>query len=65
MPFINRPSFFTTDLSGSVFSAASLSIPEQITAYNEVSDWTKIFESPISNLRLYCVYWKTNASSFD
>lgn len=63
---INIPNFFTTDLSGSDYSAAPLSTSQQTVAYDQNSDWTTTFSSSVSNLLLYGVFWRGgNTITFD
>lgn len=62
---IDSPISFIEDLSGDSYSAAPLSNSETCWSFSEFSNWTITFDSPISNLRLYCVYWRTNTALFD
>lgn len=62
---IGTPEISINDLNGASFSAAPLSNSETCWAVNESSNWTITFDSPISNLRLYCVSWRTNTALFD
>jgi hypothetical protein len=53
------------DLRDSDFSVAPLSETQTLTDYPSDSNWTITFASPISNLKLYCKYWRTGDYTFD
>ena len=47
------------DLSGADYAAAPLSAATQTVEYPSDNNWTYAnFGTPISNLRLYAVYWR-------
>ena len=46
------------DLSGADYAAAPLSAATQTVEYPSDNNWTATFGTPISNLRLYAVYWR-------
>lgn len=54
----------TTDLSTSDFSGAPLSNSEDILNVSG-KDWSITFDSPITNLVVYCKSWRTTVYEFD
>ena len=63
--FATDPITFTSDLSGEDFSAAPLGSSEQLFTFIADENWTVTFDSPISNLRLYCRFWRSGLYDFD
>ena len=53
------------DLSTSDFSAAPLSATQNIGGLSHGDDWVVTFASPITNLKLYCRYWRVANYVFD
>ena len=53
------------NLSGGGFSGAPLSSSQPVFVVGADTNWSVTFDSPISNLRLYCVYWRTTTFEFD
>jgi len=53
------------DLSTSDYSAGPLDDNETGISYQGASDWTITFDSPVTNLKLYCIYWRTDTYTFD
>jgi hypothetical protein len=53
------------DLSNSDFSAAPLSVTQNLTEIAVSDDWTITFASPITNLRLYSKYWRAADYTFN
>lgn len=56
---------FSTSLSGAAFSAAPISGNTQIFEVKANDNWTVTFDTPLSNLRLYCRFLRTNVVEFD
>tara|TARA_R110002049_G_C9029881_1_gene551957 strand:- start:242 stop:946 length:705 start_codon:yes stop_codon:yes gene_type:complete len=56
---------FATNLDGSGFSAAPISGTTPIFEVQANDNWTVTFNQPISNLRLYCRWLRTNLIEFD
>lgn len=59
---LNGPGFFPTNLSGGNYSYAPLSNNQQTLSYAVGSNWTVTFNSPISTLDLYAVFWRGPAN---
>lgn len=53
------------DFSTSDFSSMPLGDNETGISYRGASDWTITFDSPVTNLKLYCKYWRTDTYTFD
>jgi hypothetical protein len=53
------------DLSTSDFSAAPLSVLQNIGGLSHGDDWVVTFASPITNLKLYCKWWRVADYVFD
>ncbi len=53
------------DFSTSDFSAGPLGSNEACISYQGADDWTITFSSPVTNLKLYCKYWRTDTYTFD
>jgi len=64
IPFVitnlNGTSFSSWDYTGSDFSVAPLSANQRSSEYQGESDWTITFNTPISNLRVYARWWRTD-----
>ncbi len=56
---------FYTELSGGDFSSASLNSRQTMFEIDANSNWTVTFDFPVSNLRLYCKFWRTTEVEFD
>ena len=52
------------DMSTSDFSAAPLSATQNSGTISHGDDWVVTFASPISDLKLYCKYWRTASYVF-
>ena len=55
----------TWDLTTSQFSVAPLSATQSMVDYGTGDDWTVTFASPITNLKLYCKWWRDADYLFD
>jgi hypothetical protein len=53
------------DMSTSDFSAAPLSATQNSGTISHGDDWVVTFASPVSDLKLYCKYWRTASYVFD
>ena len=53
------------DLSAPDFMAAPLSETQMLVGYSVSDDWTLTFASPVSDLKLYCRYWRAADYVFD
>lgn len=59
------PIMTTTDLSGVAFSGAPLSNSEIVYGTFENISWSVTFDTPITNLRLYCISYRNSVYEFD
>jgi len=47
------------------FSVAPLSANQQCITYQGASDWTITFSNPVTNLRIYAKWWRTDTYAFN
>jgi hypothetical protein len=55
----------TYDLSGSEYSAAPGSTMQESLDYQGDSSWTVTFDSPVNDLNVYSIFWRTNGYTLD